>query len=165
VISEPKIDYFEAQNYMGVRTIAPFKGMFAEVDKLLKEVRIWIKERAISDQGPLFLRYHVIDMNGPMDIEVGFVVPSHLPSDARIKPGVLPAGHYANLTYYGGGMAGNKALIGWGQAHGIAWDRQEDPAGDAFACRYEMYLNAPRLQPRKTQGVKLAIKILDDQTF
>lgn len=164
MISEAKIDYLEAQNYMGVRTIAPFKGMFAEVDKRLKELRIWIKEHDISDQGALFLRYHVIDMNGSMDFEVGFTVPNHLSGDARIKPGVLPTGYYAHLTYYGSGMAGNKALIGWGQENSIRWDRQDDPAGDAFACRYEMYLTAPNLQPRKTQGVKLAIKVLDDQT-
>ncbi len=164
MISEPKIDYFEGQNYMGVRTIAPFKGMFAEVDKSLKELRIWIKEHDVSDQGPLFLRYHVIDMNGPMDIELGFIVPHHLSGDARIKPGTLPAGYYAHLTYYGSGMAGNKALIGWGQAQGIQWDRQNDPSGDAFVCRYEMYLNAPRLKPHKTKGVKLAIRVVDDQT-
>lgn len=163
MISEPKIDYREEKLYMGIRTITPFKGMFAEVDKLIKELRRWVKQNGVADEGPFFLRYHVIDMNGPMDIEVGFVVSKHLPGDERVKPGVLPSGNYANLTYSGSGLAGNKALIGWANNNGIAWDRWDDSAGDAFRCRYEMYLTAPSLQPRKTQNVDLAIKVADDQ--
>jgi effector-binding domain-containing protein len=131
MISEPKIDYREEKLYMGIRTVAPFKGMFAEVDKVLKELRTWIKQHGIAAEGPFFLRYHVIDMNGPMDIEVGFTVPKHLPGDVRVTPGVLPAGYYANLTYSGGGMAGNKALIGWAQNNGIAWDRWDDGVSES----------------------------------
>lgn len=56
---------------MGIRTTAPFRGMFAVVDQLLKELRKWVNEQGIADEGPFFLRYHVIDMNGPMDIELG----------------------------------------------------------------------------------------------
>ncbi len=164
MISEPKVDYREEKLYMGIRTIAPFKGMFAEVDKLIKELRVWVKQHGLADEGPFFLRYHVIDMNGPMDVEVGFVVSKHLPGDERVKPGVLPAGRYANLTYRGSGLAGNKALIEWAKNKGIAWDRWDDPSGDAFRCRYEAYLIAERLQPRKKKGVDLAIKIADEQS-
>ena len=162
-ISEPKIDYREEKLYIGLRTVAPFRVMFAEVDKLLKELRTWVKQHGMADEGPFFLRYYVINMNGPMDIEVGFMVPTPLPGDDKVKPGVLPAGRYAILTYSGSGLAGNKALMGWAKANGIAWDRWDDPAGDAFCCRYEAYLTAPRLQPRKTQGVDLAIKIAEAQ--
>lgn len=162
-ISEPKIEDRTEKRYMGIRTVAPFKGMFAEVDTLLKELRTWVKQQGVADEGPFFLRYYVIDMNGPMDIEVGLMASAQLPNDGRIKPGVLPAGRYATLTYYGGGLAGNKALIGWASENGIAWDRWDDPLGDAFRCRYEAYLTAPKLQPRKSKGVDLAIKIADEQ--
>jgi effector-binding domain-containing protein len=162
MISEPKIEHREEKLYMGIRTIAPFKGMFAEVDKLIKELRKWVKQHDIADEGPFFLRYHVIDMNGPMDIEVGFMVSEHLPSDERVKPGVLPSGNYATLTYNGSGLAGNKALIGWAKNNNVAWDRWDEKTGDAFRCRYEAYLTAPNLQPRKTQNVNLAIKIADN---
>lgn len=164
MISEPKIEHREEKLYMGIRTIAPFKGMFAEVDKLIKELGKWVKQNRIADEGPFFLRYHVIDMNGPMDIEVGFVVSEHLPlGDERVKPGVLPSGNYAILTYSGSGMSGNKALIGWAKDNNVTWDRWDNATGDAFRCRYEAYLTAPRLQPRKSQGVELAIKIADAQ--
>lgn len=97
---------------MGIRTVTPFRGMFAVFDTLFKEMRVWVKQHGVANEGPFFLRYHVIDMSGPMDIEVGFMVLSPLPGDGRVEPSVLPAGRYASLTYTGSGMAGNKALIG-----------------------------------------------------
>ena len=164
MIGEPRIDDRDEKLYMGVRTVAPFSNMFAAVDKLLKELRAWVKQQGIANQGPFFLRYHVIDMNGPMDIEVGFMVPAHLPGNERVKPGVLPAGRYASLIYTGSGMAGNKALIGWAQDKGIAWDRWVEPAGDGFRCRYEAYLTDYRIEHRKLRwDIDLAIKIADDQ--
>jgi effector-binding domain-containing protein len=163
MISEPKIDYREEKLYMGIRTVKPFKGMFVEVDKLLKELRVWVKQHDIAAEGPFFLRYHVIDMKGPMDIEVGFIVSKHLLGDERVKAGTLPAGRYANLTYTGSGLSGNKALIGWANDNDTMFDRWNDPAGDAFRCRYEAYLVSDRLQPRKSKGVDLAIKVADDQ--
>ena len=163
MITEPNIAYREEQPYMGIRTVTAFRGMFAVVDTLLKELRIWVKQHGVADEGPFFLRYHVIDMGGPMDIEVGFMVPLPLPGDERVKPGVLPAGRYASVTYTGSGMAGNKALIGWARDHGVAWDRWDDPAGDAFACRYEAYTTDYRVEHRKSRWeIDLAIKIADE---
>jgi hypothetical protein len=40
MISDPKIEYREEKHYVGIRTVAPFKGMFAVVDKLFKELRV-----------------------------------------------------------------------------------------------------------------------------
>lgn len=60
-------------------------------------------------------------------------------------------------------MQGNKALIGWAQENNIAWDRQDLSEGDAFRCRYEMYLTDYRLEHRKTRWeVGLAIKVADE---
>lgn len=165
MIGDPKIDERPARPYMGIRTIAPFRGMFAEVDKLLKELRKWVNSHGIAEQGPFFLRYHVIDMEGPMDIELGFVVAEHLPGDERVQPGVLPAGRYASLVYTGSGMKGNKALINWAKENNIGWDRQDVPEGDAFRCRYEMYLTDYRIEHRKTKWeIELAIKLADEQS-
>lgn len=87
MISAPKVDERPERLYMGIRTIAPFRGMFAEVDKLLKELRKWVNTHDIAEEGPFFLPYHVIDMDGPMDIGLGFVVAEQLPGDEREKPG------------------------------------------------------------------------------
>jgi effector-binding domain-containing protein len=162
-IGAPKIEYRDEKRYMGIRTRAPFKGMFAVVDQLRKELYAWFKSHGVEPQGPAFLRYHVIDMNGQMDIEFGIQVEQTVPGDERVTPGVLPAGRYATLIYRGSGLQGNKALINWAQQNGFRWDRWNDPNGDAFRCRYEAYLTDPKEEPRKTKwDVDLAIKIADE---
>lgn len=109
----------------------------------------------------------MIDMAGEMNIEVGMPV-SAIPENAlsegeRVHPGRLPAGRYASLIYSGSGLSGNKALIDWAKASGIAWDRWDDPKGDAFCSRYETYLTDPKVEPRKTKWqVEVAIKIAED---
>jgi hypothetical protein len=109
------------------------------------------------------LRYHVIDMNGEMDIEVGLPVDSPLPGDGHITPGVLPAGRYASLVYTGSGLTGNKTLLDWARANDITWDRWKDPRGDAFGARLERFLTDPKIEPRKTKWeIEVAMKIADE---
>jgi hypothetical protein len=81
-----------------------------------------------------------------------------------VTPGVLPAGRYASLIYVGHGLTGNKTLIEWAKANGIAWDRWDDEKGDAFRSRCETYLTDPKIEPRKTKWeIEVAIKLADDQ--
>jgi hypothetical protein len=138
------------------------KGMSRVVDKLMKELSAWVKQQGIEPSGPPFLRYHVIDMAADMDIEVGVPIIAPHPGDARIAPGILPAGRYASLIYTGSGLAGNKALIEWARAKHLAWDRWDDVKGDGFGCRYEAFLTDPKNEPRKTRWeVEVAIKLAD----
>jgi effector-binding domain-containing protein len=163
IVKEPNVDTRPEQPYMGIRTQTPFKGMFKVVDKLFKEMRAWAKAHHVEYAAPPFLRYHVIDMNGEMDIEVGIPVAAPMPGDGRVQPGVIPAGRYANLVYTGSGLTGNKTLIEWARANGLAWDRWDDPKGDGFRSRYEAYLTDPKVEPRKTKWeVEVAIKLADD---
>ena len=164
MVGEPKIDERPEKLYMGIRIQTPMKGMFKEIDKLFKEMNAWMKKQQLELAGPPFLRYHVIDMQGEMDIEVGFPVAATLPDDGRVSAGVLPAGRYASLIYTGSGYTGNKALVEWAKANHIAWDRWDDPKGDAFRSRYESYLTDPKIEPRKTKWeVEVAIKLADEQ--
>jgi effector-binding domain-containing protein len=162
ITTAPKIDERPAQLYMGIRTQTPMKGMFKVIDKLFKELHLWEKQHAVEMAGAPFLRYHVIDMEGEMDIEVGIPVKDALPETERIKVGTLPAGRYASLVYIGNGYTGNKTLILWARSNGIEWDRWDDEKGDAFRSRYERYLTDPTVEPRKTRWeVEVAIKLAD----
>lgn len=161
-IGAPGIEHRPARHTVGIRIVTPFEGMFAQVDILLKALRGWVNQHGLAEQGPYFLRYHTIDMAGDMDIEVGFVVRKAEAADGRIKPGVMPAGRYAHLTYSRYALRGNQALSIWAKENNIALDRADTPAGDAFACRYEAYLSDYRVEPRKTKWqVDLAIKLVD----
>jgi effector-binding domain-containing protein len=162
-IGTPRIDERAEQPYMGIRTQTPMSGMSKIVTKLFKEINTWAARHALEPAGPPFLRYHVIDMAGEMDIEVGIPVPAALPDDGRVHAALRPAGRYASLVYSGSGYAGNKALVEWARANGLAWDRWEDAKGDAFRSRYESYLTDPKVEPRKTKWqVEVAIKLADE---
>ena len=108
MIGEPRIVKRTEQPYIGIRMQAPFRGMFAQVNKQFPTLDKWLRQHGIPPAGPRFLRYHVIDMAGEMNIEVGVPVATPLPGDGRVKPGLLPAGHYASLIYIGLGLAANK---------------------------------------------------------
>jgi effector-binding domain-containing protein len=161
-IGTPGIDQRTAKQYVGLRIITPFEGMFAQTDKLFKELRRWVDQHGLAEQGPYFLRYHVIDMKGLMDVESGFVVKSQQAGDERVRSGVLPAGRYAHLTYSRYALRGNQALLTWVQEEKLEVDREVTSKGDAFGCRYEAYLTDYRSQPKKKKWqVDLAFRLRD----
>jgi effector-binding domain-containing protein len=161
-IGKPKTDKRPERTYMGIRTLAPFKGMSKVIDKISKELDTWVAENKIKTSGPPFLRYHVIDMRGFMDISFCVPVRKALPDDGNIKAGVLPAGRYASLIYSGGGISGNRALIEWVRAQGLDFDRWDTDQGDNFRGRYETYLTDPNVEPRKSRWkIEVAIKLAD----
>ena len=163
-IGTPKIDTRPEQAYMGIRTIAPFSGMFKVVTKISKDLHRWAKQRGIEPAGAPFLRFHVIDMRGAMDFSYGIPVSAALPADGIVTPGALAAGRYASLIYTGSGLAGNKALIEWVRANGLHFDRWDSEQGDNFRCRYEAHLTDPTVEPRKTRWeIEVAIKLADEQ--
>lgn len=158
----PVIDDRLEQHYMGIRIQTPFQGMFAQIDLIRKELVNWFKTQSIEPNAPPFLRYHVIDMNGEMDMEYGIPVESPLPADGRVKAGVLPAGRYLSLIYTGSGLQGNKALLEYARDNHLTLDRWNSEKGDAFRCRYETYLTDPKVEPRKTKwDIEVAIKLAD----
>lgn len=162
-VSEPRIDTRPERPYLGIRVQTPMIGMFTVIERLRKEMMAWFDARQIVPAGPSFVRFHVIDMAGEMDIAVGIPVPEPLAGDERVRADVLPAGRYASLVFIGHGLTGNKALLRFGQENGLVWDKWDDPRGDAFRARCETLLTDPRTEPRKKQWeVEVSIKIRDE---
>jgi effector-binding domain-containing protein len=161
-IGKPKIDKRPKLTYMGIRTLAPFKGMSKEVDRIRKDLIQWLSENKIKTSGPPFLRFHVIDMRGFMDISFCFPVRKILPDDGDIKADFIPAGRYASLIYSGGGISANRALIEWVRAQGLDFDRLDTAQGDNFRGRYETFLTDPQIEPRKSKWqIEVAIKLAE----
>jgi GyrI-like small molecule binding domain len=158
-----KIDQRPERAYMGVRVLAPYSGMRPQIEIARKELLKWFKAQGIVPSAPSFLRYHVIDMKGEMDLEYGIPVETALPEDGRVKAATLPAGRYVSLIYSGGGYQGNKTLIEGARAKGLAFDRWDTEKGDNFRCRYETFLTDPKIEPRKTKwDIEVAIKLVDE---
>ena len=161
-IGKPKIEKRPKQTYMGIRTISPFKGMSKEIDRLADELDGWVEENKVKTTGLPFLRYHVIDMRGFMDISYCVPVRRALPDNGNIKADVMPAGRYASLVYSGGGISGNRALIEWVRAQGMDFDRWDTDEGDNFRGRCETFLTDPKVEPRKSKWqIEVAIKLAD----
>jgi effector-binding domain-containing protein len=162
-IGKPKIDRRPKKIYMGTRTITPFKGMFKVVDRLRKELTAWVTEHKVKTAGPPFLRFHVIDMRGSMDISYCIPVRKALPDDGAVKADELPGGRYASLIFSGGGISANRTLIEWVRAQGLKFDRWDTEEGDNFRGRYESYLTDPKVEPRKSRWeIEVAIKLAED---
>jgi effector-binding domain-containing protein len=133
--------------------------MFAVRDRLMEELHGRLDERGV-EFGHTFFRLHVIDMNGPMDVEVGVITEGTFDGDDRVRAGTLPAGRYASLTYVNHARRANRMLVEWIRDSGLHADVEEDPAGDRFGCRYEAYLTDPRTERMKTRWrIELAIRL------
>ena len=161
-IGKPRIDTRPKQVYMGIRTIAPFKGMPNVIGQLVDQLNQWLEENKVKTSGPPFLRFHVIDMRGFMDISYCVPVRKARADDGNIKADFIPAGRYASLIYSGGGISANRTLIEWVRAQGLDFDRWDTEQGDNFRGRYETYLTDPKIEPRKSKWkIEVAIKLAD----
>ncbi|WP_037266151.1 GyrI-like domain-containing protein [Kibdelosporangium aridum] len=160
IVEGPKLVALPETRYVGIRVVTPFRGMFAVRDKLMAELYGWLDDHGVTDFGHTFFRLHVIDMDGPMDVELG-VITEHQ-GDDRVRSGVLPAGNYASLTYVNHARRANRTLVEWIRDNGYKADSWDISEGEQFACRYEAYLTDPRTERMKTKWqVGLAIRVTD----
>jgi effector-binding domain-containing protein len=164
MISKPKLEERDAQHYVGIRTQVSMRALKKVIPKLLGEVFAWVEKRGVAPAGAPFIRYHVINMAGNMDVELGVPVPTVESGDDYVAPGVIPAGRYATLVYAGvTGIKGNKALVEWAAKNNIQWDRWDDEKGDAFRARVEYFLTDPAEEPdKKKWETEVAIRLADD---
>jgi effector-binding domain-containing protein len=109
----------------------------------------YLEGAGVKGFGPAVFKYNVIDMPR-LEVEMGFVTPSAVAGNAEVKPGVLPAGKYATLTYFGhydNLESVTAVLIGWAKQKGIEWDSTSGPDGERFVSRVEIYPNGPDDEP------------------
>ncbi len=160
ILEPARVEERPALPYVGIRVITPFRGMLAVRDRLLAEARTEIKQAGIETVGYGFLRLYVIDMRGLMDLEAGYftVGPTHHFEDQQLRPGSMPAGSFATMTYRDHALRANKSLQDWARDNTLELSRRTVLEGDKFACRYEAFWTDPAVEPRKTKWrVELAI--------
>jgi effector-binding domain-containing protein len=164
--TQPKLEDRSEQHYVGIRTQTPMNKLRTVIPKLLDEVFAWLEKQGVAPAGAPFIRYHVINMESKLDIEMGVPVASALSGDDRISPGVLPAGRYAVLIYTGvrNGIKANAALLEWGAEKGLVWDRWEAENGDGFGARLETFLTDPDTEPDPAKWeTEVAIRLANKQ--
>lgn len=148
MLTLPKIVEREAQHYAAVS--AEVRMPFGEaIGPLMGEVAGHLDAAGVKGFGPAVFKYNVIDMPR-LEIELGFVTPGPVTGNARVKPGVLPAGKYATTTYFGhydNLESVTAVLIGWARQKGIEWDSTPEQGGERFVSRVEIYPNGPDDEP------------------
>ena len=161
----PKVDERQNVPYMGIRTQARLEELGSGlVPRLHGEVMDYLQQQGAAPNGAPFMRFHVINMADKMDIELGWPVAQALPSNGRVKAGVLPAGRYASLIYTGimNGVPANKALLDWGAEQGLVWDTYASDQGDGFGSRFESFLTDPADEPDISKWeTEVAIRLAD----
>ncbi len=167
MITEPRVDDRAEQPSVGIRTPVTMPELPTIIPQLHSEVYGWLKQQGIPPSGAPFIRYHVINMPGKLDIELGVPVATPVSGKGRVSGGTLPAGRYASLTYIGpyegdGLMKANGALLDWMKQQGLAQDRFDDPSGDGFVARYETYITDPGNEPDPSKWqTEVAIRLAD----
>ena len=147
---EPKLVHRDKQPYVAIRTTVTMQGMATVIPKLMPELHRWLEARNVKPNGPVFIRFVVIDMDKGLDIEVGLPVTKLLSGDGRVKSDVLPAGRYASLTHFGnysGLIPPNAQIQEWGKKQGLTWKMRKTKRGDEWVGRVEFYKTDPDKEP------------------
>jgi effector-binding domain-containing protein len=150
LFTEPKLEHREAVHAAVIATQTPWQEFGTVIPQSLDAVADWLKTQGLSPAGAPFLRLLVIDMERLLNVEIGFPVEKALAGEGKIKSVVIPEGMYATLIYTGveNGIAGNAALLGWGEKQKIVWKTSQTPNGDElWAGRLEYFLTDPDDEP------------------
>ncbi|TYB86062.1 GyrI-like domain-containing protein [Oceaniovalibus sp. ACAM 378] len=164
MLTVPRIVDRPAVTYVALKAdvTLPFDD---QIPAILKRLFLHVENNQLKEAGPVFFKHNVINMP---DIEMEFGVPV----DHAIAPfkdftsGVLPAGRYAETTYFGpyeNLLTVNGVLIGWARQAGLIFDSEHNDGGEWFENRLEIYHNSPDEEPdpQKLQTT-VTIKLRDN---
>ena len=160
----PEITQRAAQPYAGISAWVTMVTIGSVADRI-PEIFGWLGARGIAPAGPPFFRYHVIDMERQLQVEVGVPVAAAIEDDGEVRAGTLPAGRFAIMTHTGAPetlVAPTTELLDWAQGRGLAWDVTPSDAGEQWGCRVEFYLTNPAEEPDPSKWeTQLAFRLAD----
>jgi effector-binding domain-containing protein len=148
MLTLPKLVDRPAQPYVAVRqqVLIPFDQA---IGPAMGELFDTIETQKLQQVGPAFFKFNIVKMP-ELEIEFGAPIKGSATPGGRFVTGVLPAGRYVEMTYFGHYddlMEVTALLIGWAKHKGIQWDMVERPDGEHFAARLEIYHNSPEEEP------------------
>ncbi len=159
IVTPPHVQWRPEIPTLGITTVTPYQGMLGVRDQLLGELLDWLDAASLQGRGRWFLRFHSIDVDGPVELEVGVADLSH-PGDDHVRPGALPDGWYASMVYRNHGLRAARALLRWADDRELTLDSESGENGDRFGCRYEAYGVDPRRHgPPSRWNVELSVRL------
>lgn len=146
--AEPQVADRDELAYAGLPMTVTMDSFSAAIDAGFPELFGTLGQLGLQPAGPPLIRYHVIDMEAEMEVELGVPVNGVVAATGRVRPGLLPGGRYVTLLHtghYDGLMAANAALLDWAAQQGITLENSED--GRRWQGRVEHYLTDPSAEP------------------
>jgi hypothetical protein len=156
IVEEPKLVEKGLQNTIGIRERIPSKTIGAAISRLLGKTKKLLVGAGVGIPGKPFFRLHCINMGVEFDLEAGYLCAGALTDIEGLTPSFFPSGKYVALKYAGKnrGYQGNKALIEWARANGHDQDRWDTDLGDAFRCRFEVFISDIDNEPDHRKWIK-----------
>lgn len=160
----PEIMPRAAQPYAGISAWVTMTSIGSVADRI-PEIFGWLGGRGLAPAGPPFFRYHVIDMERELLVEVGVPVAIPIDGEGGVRGGTLPAGRFVVMTHTGAPatlVAATGLLLGWAAERGLAWDVERTDKGEQWGCRLESYLTNPADEPDTSKWeTQLAFRLAD----
>lgn len=136
----------------------------AEVPAILGRLFAFLEDRGLQPAGPLFFKHNVVVMP-ELEMEFGVPLAEPVAVEGDFVSGLLPAGRYAEITWYGPYddlIEVNGVLIGWCRHAGLVFDSEIRADGEHFVNRCEIYLNSPADEPDPAKlATVVSIKLRD----
>lgn len=152
---------FPERHYVGVRRTITLTTFGLVADRL-QEIVGWLGERGVAMAGAPFFRFRVIDMAGELDVEAGIPVAEPVKGEGDIFAAVLPAGRYASETHHGHPDQLLGVIEKLRATEGLEFDLTEEPDGEHWGCRLEIYRTNPAEQPDMTKWeIELQFRLKD----
>ncbi|MBL4918263.1 GyrI-like domain-containing protein [Szabonella alba] len=149
MLTLPEITRREVTPYLALRAQVslPFDD---QLPAILDRLFATVAEHGLTISGPLFFKHDLVVMP-ELEMEFGLPVDRLIdPRAADIVSAELPAGRYAEITWFGRYdplITVNAVLIGWAAHMGLTFDSWPDGRGERFGCRLEIYHNSPGEEP------------------
>jgi effector-binding domain-containing protein len=146
--SQIKVVERKAQPYVAICTAATIKEMPGVVPKFFPELLAFLKKHDVTPDGPVFVRFLVIDMADKLQIEVGVPVKKAMKGAEGIVARTIPAGKYVSSHFIGiEYMRANAELQEWAKARHLKFDCTEKGHASHWKSRVEFYIDGPQDEP------------------
>lgn len=163
MLTVPKIVERSSCAYVAIKkwVTLPFDD---EIPEILDRLFGFLKDNDLREAGPVFFKHNLVAMPD-LEMEFGVPVDRAIAVAGDFVSGVLPAGRYAEVTYFGPYdqlISVNGMLIDWSRNAGWQFDAREEANGEWFANRLEIYHNSPAEQPDPNKlETTVSIKLKD----
>lgn len=164
MLSEPKIVERPAQPYAAIKAFVTMAEIPEVLPGLHPQLAGWLAQHGGAPTGPPFFKYNVVNMDGQMEIEVGFPVANAYDGDDVVTTDELPAGRYATIVHTGhpaGLMGATRVLLEWAHLRDLRWAITPGPHGGRWTARLENYLDGDNPDMDKW-GTELAFLLAED---